>query len=802
MEIGPLRGNARGWGVALLLATPGMARAHLPHDNVYGVAAPASLDGSQPWVATVYSGMVGSTDGVGWVVIGGSPAADELSAAAQLPDGRSVLLGEQGLWASEDGGSTWTLEPLVGALDLVVHDDQLYVAGDFGVLAGPSPDALVRTLADVEAVALSGGSSGVAAIDRVGAVWTHSDPAEAWTRVFAPAPATAALAGSVLWVGDDQGVVWYLDDGWQSCGSLPTLEHPRIMGLAETTSGLLVATATRSPFVSFDDCVTFEDRAAGADTNYLPEYSGGALDESESTTVLLAAADRWVVGGWGGLFVSDDEGLSWLSAEVVPPDFTRAVAFPDPWDGGTVLLGANSAGVIRTFDLGFSYNAPSRGLDSPNVQGIAVEPGDPLRVWAIVGHVLWSSVDGGARWELVDQPFTTVSAITVTESDIWLISSDQGDFGSNVAWSGDRAASWLPAEALDEVLDGAIPTAITRMSDGTWCASGSTWSAVTCGDGPTSPWELLYQERWNGGVRLLALDDDPSTLVLPDAEGIHVSFDRGGDWQVVWEGGLDRPIAAASGDGWLWVATAMGRLLRSEDGVEWHDVGVEIPGRTAVLAPRPDVGSSGEVLLGTTGGMYVVREALGTGAALSRWASYQRADAISGYTHCPACPVTALVSHGVPRDDASLGWAVRVSEGAVLSWALRGRQVVVRGWTDAMSAALVRVNGLDVGVIGGTALEGALFSVELGDEGPHQVEVIGLIGPGIEIDAVEAYGSRRPTGAGAEVGGRAAGGGCAGGDAAALWLVVIAGARRRGRGPGRARPRGASHRPPSGRFRR
>src|SRR4051812_38402570 len=105
------------------------ASAHVPHDKVEFVSAAAGLSGRwcavlEPWDWAV---MACTEDGENWVHVGADALADDLIAGAGRDDGTLLMLAEDRLWRSDDGGAAWQGQSLdFTAKNLAVVGDTVW----------------------------------------------------------------------------------------------------------------------------------------------------------------------------------------------------------------------------------------------------------------------------------------------------------------------------------------------------------------------------------------------------------------------------------------------------------------------------------------------------------------------------------------------------------------------------------------------------------------------------------------------------------------------------------------------------
>jgi hypothetical protein len=678
-----------------------------------------------------------------------------------------VIAGSDQLWWSYDDGASFDPWPLVNAGPVAAWGDLVLVGVPGGLLAGPDHDGLGWLWRGQGVVHLQVSTAGIVGVTDDGDL-VAGVPGALTRRVVPAGGRAGVLADDALYAGDDAGRVWRDGgDGWSACGALP--EVAPILRLAWADGALLVATEQSAPYVSTDGCRTFSSVTAGAAVSYDP--FGGARSVDEAYPVLRAASGRWLVAGWAGISLSDDAGASWFSPDVLAPDYTRGLAFPDPWDGATVFVGANGAGVMRTFDFGVTFDAPAIGLTAPNVQEVVGRPGAPDEVWAIVGHTPWASGDGGRSWAPVVSPFVTTSAVTLGPDDAWLVAFDPGSASGTVAHAGPDG-DFVVVDGLIEAFGSSSPVGVGWLDGLGWCATGSATGALVCGPGPEGPWVRLWSSDGPGGVAALAAD---GVVAVPHHEGIEVSEDGGGSWRSAWSWSGDAPSASAiDADGVWWVGTSGGRLVRSVDGGRsWADAGAQIPAVIQVVRALPDP-SAGALLVGTTAGVYRVAGGRSE-PVVERWGEVQRVDASSAYVHCVVCLATPLLEWGYASDAASLGWYVRLAEGRGIWATLRGQRLRVLGVSDGSASALVRVDGAPAALISGQR-SGVLAEVVVDGDGPHVIEVHGATGAGVFVDALEgAVAAPSPAATAPRDGGPK--GGCGGGVGAVAPLGLLFGRR-------------------------
>lgn len=722
----------------LLLAGP--AHAHLPHDIVEALAAPAALDDSEPWFLVADPSSVdlllrSDDGGLSWQMVGGPPVVDELTDAARLVGGSTALLGEARLWWTDDGQS-WSQQELRPGFTMIeARGEVLVVAGPDGI-AALRPDQTPTWELDVPVKHLAPGPAGLAAVDDDGGIWVDED---GWVDLgMADAQAISAVAtDTAVYAGTRDGrVLRWTGAAWAACGSLPDVGgQPDITHLAASGGVLLAAPAGRAPLASFDGCVTWE-RREGLFTLY--DTEGAATSADEAYSVLLASADRWVIGGWAGLAHSDDAGESWTDATILPADYTRGIAFSPHFETDrTIWLSSYMGGVVRTLDAGETFTAPSLALDDTNVQHLSVRPDHPDRLTAVAGHEAWTSRDGGLSWKPLQAPMAFVQAVHARERGLWVVGRDE-DGVSDVVWRSWTRSSWWDPQGesggghlAQVVLDERVAQCLSERETG----------KLLCLATGEEEWRDLLDK---GAAAMTAVGQRADgTLVVGHGSHLLQSLDQGGTWTQVYSltDDLVHTLESAP-DGTQVLGTATGRfLVLDPDADAWQDLGVQLPAPPGVIAARPDFEDFPQVLVGTHDGTFVLDIDAGTA---ERFARVQWIDDATAYL-CPDCD----------RDEdarACFGGMMELAPGIVTRTPVRGSTIAVRGRVLAGAWLDLRVEEpsgqvvLDLRLPGPSDGLGELVAFEGLPEGPYTVVLTGSRGAWVDTVVAEAEAAPLATG--------------------------------------------------------
>ncbi|HET9361214.1 MAG TPA: hypothetical protein VFO58_15795 [Vicinamibacterales bacterium] len=119
--------------------------------------------------------------------------------------------------------------------------------------------------------------------------------------------------------------------------------------------------------------------------------------------------------GGGGLWATKDLGATWQPLTDEQPTLSMGAIAAAPSAPNIVYAGTGEGdnesqlgvGLLRSSDGGQNWECiPAAALTGTGVYDIAVDPGDPLRVWVGTMGALLESVNGGAAWRVVQRAQT------------------------------------------------------------------------------------------------------------------------------------------------------------------------------------------------------------------------------------------------------------------------------------------------------------------------------------------------------------------------------------------------------------
>jgi photosystem II stability/assembly factor-like uncharacterized protein len=197
----------------------------------------------------------------------------------------------------------------------------------------------------------------------------------------------------------------------------------------------------------------------------------------------------------------------------------------------TVYAGLRGSGVFRSTDGGASWSFAGSGLgQSPAVDALAVDAGQPGTVYALTGFGLSKTTNGGGSWSRVSLTgsaghFPTALAADPRRPGIVYVALD----GGGILASADRGLTWAlldgPPDAVSLLaIDPVNPTTLYAGTiDGVFRStdSGSHWTSITRSIHPAL-----------GGVSAFAVDPRrPQTLFLSTfGDAPYRSVDGGRHW--------------------------------------------------------------------------------------------------------------------------------------------------------------------------------------------------------------------------------------------------------------------------------
>ncbi|HEY1251972.1 MAG TPA: hypothetical protein VGH97_12340 [Thermoanaerobaculia bacterium] len=291
-----------------------------------------------------------------------------------------------------------------------------------------------------------------------------------------------------------------------------------------------------------------------------PINAGLPADALAATAVVTAQADasKVFVVTSAGIFVSDNGGASWAQRS----DLVGGSLAVDPRDSSRLYWSGRDERVLVSDDEGLHWYESDTGLRSTTQLGVCVDPADPSRVFAALAGSVARSTDRGSHWSIPSAGFPADSIPSLVIAD-------------------PRDASVLYAAAGY--------SGVFRSAD-----AGVHWVAINEGLGEAP----YYYVSW------IALDpENPGVLYAATHLGVFRTNDGGG-WSPANAGlgGKQRGMVVVDpNDGSLLYAPLLGSgLFRSRDsGASWSPTGL----MSQVLYVAIDPRDSSHLLAGTSLGL-------------------------------------------------------------------------------------------------------------------------------------------------------------------------------------------------------
>lgn len=453
----------------------------------------------------------------------------------------------------------------------------------------------------------AGGSGSVAVTAPGGCAWTASAPA-GWLTItagasglgngtvsfsVAPNPGVSSRTGDLSIAGQTFTVV-------QDGTGTPTFS------LTVQTAGLGSGRVWSTP-AGIDcpaDCT--ESYTAGTAVHLTAEahpgsvfagWSGAGCSGTGSCTVNLDAA-REVMAVFEEEVASCFDG--WVNVGPSMGEIRRLAIEPSQ---PLHLYAATGGGVFESFDGGGSWRPT--GLDDMSVEDLVLDPLIPSRLYAITRNSFWASDDGGETWQerRSGLPNGNLRALALAPDPATLFI---GNYDTGIYRSVDGGFSWTLVKSLpltsiqalrvdpmnpEVVYAGIQPGGLLKSTDG-----GSTWSTVL-----------------SGPLSIYAIEIDPrnsSVLHIATTSGIERSTDGGSRWTSIFLAWLTALAQAPGDSSVLYAGSADGMLWKSGNGGStWAQIGAIADAsflQTIAVSPSSAstifVGASGRGILKSTNG--------------------------------------------------------------------------------------------------------------------------------------------------------------------------------------------------------
>jgi photosystem II stability/assembly factor-like uncharacterized protein len=334
------------------------------------------------------------------------------------------------------------------------------------------------------------------------------------------------------------------------------------------------------------------------------------VDAGDASTIFAA--------GWkldradGGLWISHDEGKTWMEAEDLRGESIRSLA-QSP-SNANVLAAGTLDGVFRSEDRGQTWRliSPKGSQEIHEVESLAFDPRDAQILYAGTWHLPWKTLDGGKAWTnikdgVIDDSDVFSILVDPSKPDVVYASACSGIYKSENAGEHFHRIEGIPSTARRtrvlqqdpsnrETVYAGTTEGLYKTVDG-----GQTFQAMTGADVIVND---VYVDEKNPQHVLLATDRG----------GVLASTDGGASFKASNEGFSGRKVQALLVDrrnprqvlaGVLNDKSFGGAFISNDGGAAWRQIADGLEGRDVfALAQAGD----GTVLAGTNHGIFALTD--------------------------------------------------------------------------------------------------------------------------------------------------------------------------------------------------
>ena len=593
----------------MLLSLVLLSAAHLPHDDVRGIAVPEDFEEVGRAQALVrVDGRTGTA--LRWTLLettdGGArwnlmPLPDSSIDPIQIVD----WAGRPMLWAPQQAlrldGEQWVpLELPAGRInDARGGGTGMAIAGSEGLWWASSLESSWENLvpgASFVGVAVAADGSRIAGIGQDGQIYLGS---AAELKPLLPldvgTPVALALA-NVLYAATEEAIFVWVGGHWRPCAALPA--SPLTNGLvpvrlAARGPALVVGTGQNLAY-SDDLCQSFRPEIPFSDPVAYGTNPGAVPSVVAAVTALWLGSHVTVLGSYRGAAVQSIRRGPFLRPRMWDGGFVRDLA----WDSAAQLLYATNYGdALQRHSRDGLQSLSVEAMVGPDIYGRVLGWLAPDRL--LYAGDLWGPLlteDGGVSWQSADSPPGEILGLWRAGGQSWAYGPERGLFRST------EGQEWTRVEGA--------PTLVTSVGEGyLWGEEGVfvttddlTVSAVFLSE-TGDPREVVGPK---GYVSALVSwpPGEGQRLLVGDRDGIALSDDGGESFERVLErpGGVLNLVEAD--DGTLFAVDVANLLWRSLDGGEgWTQLAIRLP-PVQEIEVAPDFAERQLVVAGTMLGLF------------------------------------------------------------------------------------------------------------------------------------------------------------------------------------------------------
>ncbi len=375
-------------------------------------------NGTSVWAGTSKGLYVSPDKGQHWSLLNNGLPSD-LKVECLAVNGSSMLTGSRnGIWRSPDNGISWASAK------------------------GNLPVTGIRSLAFSVSTFIAGTSSGLYVSSNLGQTWSLrglpvsnvSSMCNVLTTVFA----AADLSFPGVYSTTDHGANWTLYNAQL---------HLKTINCLSYSAGILVAGTDSGVFIKQDQGETWDRRSDG-------------LTATDIRSLGMRGSN-WFAGTFnGGLFGSDDAGLSWHKLNTGLPD--NLYVYSILCHGSSIFAGTFNGGLLISRDFGVTWNINPQLPGNTVISSFAAS-GNTIYAGTFIG--VYKSDNNGQTWAATTLVNQEVYSMLIIGNYVFAAVKTWGMFGTTIngtRWS--TFGNGLPYQ-----------TAITSLAtDGTLIFGGTT----------------------------------------------------------------------------------------------------------------------------------------------------------------------------------------------------------------------------------------------------------------------------------------------------------------------------------------
>jgi photosystem II stability/assembly factor-like uncharacterized protein len=291
---------------------------------------------------------------------------------------------------------------------------------------------------------------------------------------------------------------------------------------------LYMGTADGAIFLSRDAGADWEPLGvAGENQNAV--VTAIIVDPGRSARLYAATWTREAAGEGGGVFLSSDGGATWRDSGLAGHAVRAlAQAASDP----AVLVAGALDGVFLSHDSGESWQrvTPAGAAELRNFDSLAIDPRNPLVIYAGTFHLPWKTSDGGKHWSPIHAGMNDDSDVLSLVTDAQNPQLIFASACSGIYRSADAGAAWEKLEGIPyssrrtPVIrqDAAHPAILyAGTTEGLWKTAdgGASWRRISPRSWVINSMVILPPDRDNGGGSRVLLGTEQHGVLASDDGG-------------------------------------------------------------------------------------------------------------------------------------------------------------------------------------------------------------------------------------------------------------------------------------------